>query len=222
MCPSIGWGAEYHVAISGSDTAAGTSAKPFKTIGKAAQVAVAGDTVTIHEGTYREMVQPINGGTSEATRITYRSAPGEQAVIKGSERITTWVDQGGGIWKVELPVSFFGSFNPYTLSVQVGGFMTFGQWHSRGDVYLDNEAFYEKQTLQELTGTSNTWFTSISGTTTSIFANFGTSNPNTSLADRVRAARPRRAPEPDDERRGTPKPRSRATRARRLAAERGA
>lgn len=47
---------EYHVAKSGSDYALGTKQNPFLTINKAASVAVAGDTIIVHEGVYREWV----------------------------------------------------------------------------------------------------------------------------------------------------------------------
>lgn len=36
-------------------------------------------------------------------------APGEHAVIKGSERITSWQHVEGNVWKVVLPNSFFGN-----------------------------------------------------------------------------------------------------------------
>lgn len=41
-----------HVAVNGSDTNDGSEAMPFLTVSKAAQLALAGDTVIIHEGTY--------------------------------------------------------------------------------------------------------------------------------------------------------------------------
>lgn len=44
-------------------------------------------------------------------------APGEHAVIKGSERITSWQHVEGNVWKVVLPNSFFGAFNPYKENV---------------------------------------------------------------------------------------------------------
>ena len=53
---------EYHVAKSGSDTNPGTVEAPFLTISKAAMVLNAGDTVTVHSGTYREWVSPRNSG----------------------------------------------------------------------------------------------------------------------------------------------------------------
>jgi parallel beta-helix repeat protein len=55
----------YYVATTGSDTHAGTSVAPFRTINKAAQVAVAGDVVTIRNGTYQESIVVRNSGASD-------------------------------------------------------------------------------------------------------------------------------------------------------------
>ena len=65
---------EYHVAPNGSDSADGTITAPLKTINAAAQRALAGDTVTVHAGTYGEWVNPLNGGEREDKRILYRAA----------------------------------------------------------------------------------------------------------------------------------------------------
>ena len=81
---------EFHVFVNGNDTHDGSSSRPYKTISRAAQVAQPGDTITVHEGTYRERVTPPRGGESEARRIVYRAAPGEKAVIKGSEVVRDW------------------------------------------------------------------------------------------------------------------------------------
>jgi len=56
----------YYVSTTGSDTNPGTSTAPFRTINKAAQVALAGDVVTIKSGTYSETVTVKNGGTLSA------------------------------------------------------------------------------------------------------------------------------------------------------------
>ena len=80
-------GRVYHVAKTGSDLGNGTKEAPFLTINKAASIAVAGDTVIVHEGVYREWIKPKNSGLSNTRRITYQAAEGEKVVIKGSERI---------------------------------------------------------------------------------------------------------------------------------------
>jgi uncharacterized protein YjdB len=54
----------YYVATTGNDAAAGTTDAPLRTINRAAQLAVAGDVVTIRAGTYNESVVVKNSGTS--------------------------------------------------------------------------------------------------------------------------------------------------------------
>ena len=180
---SNGFGAgEIHVSHAGSDSASGSAGQPYLTINKAASVAQPGDTVIVHGGTYREWVKPIRGGTNESNRIVYRAAPGEEVLVKGSERVTTWIPEGEGVWKVEVPNSFFSDYNPYELTLS-GGWLNYGQWHHRGDVYLNGEAFYEKQTAQEVTETERTWFCQANANVTTIRANFGKANPNTELTE---------------------------------------
>lgn len=173
---------EIHVSETGSDSAPGTEARPYRTINKAASVAQPGDTVIVCGGTYREWVKPPRGGTDEDNRITYRAAPGHFVFIKGSERITSWTDEGHGVWEVELPNSFFGEYNPYALTLS-GGWLNYGQWHHRGDVYLNGEAFYEKQTEAEVDETRESWHCRVDDDTTTIRANFGKAEPNTEVVE---------------------------------------
>ncbi len=49
-----------------------------------------GDTVIIGGGTYREWVNPKNGGLGNNQRITYINAEGEQPVIRGAEVVGGW------------------------------------------------------------------------------------------------------------------------------------
>ena len=108
----------YHVSKQGSDRAAGTAEQPFLTINHAAAVAVAGDTVVVHGGEYREWVDPRNGGLSDTCRVTYEVAPGEHAVIKGSEEVTGWEKAEGTVWKKTLPNSLFGDWNPFAEAIE--------------------------------------------------------------------------------------------------------
>jgi len=176
------WAREIHVAKTGSDSASGSHTRPYLTINKAASVAQPGDTVSVHAGTYGEWVKPIRGGTGESKRIIYRAALGEKVIIKGSERITSWTHQAASVWKVELPNSFFGEYNPYALKVS-GGWLNYGKWHHRGDVYLNGEAFYEKETAQEVAEAKHTWHCQVNEKVTAISANFGKANPNTELTE---------------------------------------
>jgi alpha-N-arabinofuranosidase len=173
---------EIHVSKTGSDSASGRLTGPYLTINKAASVAMPGDTVTIHAGTYREWVKPVRGGTDENRRITYRAAPDQKVFIKGSERISSWTYEADGVWKVELPNSFFGEYNPYAL-VLSGGWLNYGKWNHRGDVYLNGEAFYEKKTEQEVQESLHSWFCEVNEEATTIWANFDKANPNKELTE---------------------------------------
>jgi hypothetical protein len=187
-CAAVMFGAkgvcarEIHVSKTGRDSDAGDRRSPYLTIDKAAQVAQPGDTVTVRAGTYREWVKPVRGGTGEDKRITYRAAPGEDVIIKGSERITSWTREAGGVWKVELPNSFFGDYNPYALKLS-GGWLNYGKWHHRGDVYLSGEAFCETETAAEVVEAKESWHCQADEKVTIIQANFGRANPNTELTE---------------------------------------
>ena len=67
--------AEYCVDPKGDDANAGTESQPWKTLQKAADTLVAGDTVRIKAGTYHERVIPKNSG-SPGKPITYAAFPG--------------------------------------------------------------------------------------------------------------------------------------------------
>lgn len=62
----------YHVAKNGSDQNPGTKERPFLTINKATSVAMAKDTVIVHESEYRVWVKPRAGMYIIATAISYR------------------------------------------------------------------------------------------------------------------------------------------------------
>ena len=77
---------EYFVATNGCDEADGSATSPWRTIQRAADVAVAGDVVTIRGGTYREWVKPANAGR-EGAPITYQAAKGEKVVVTGADPV---------------------------------------------------------------------------------------------------------------------------------------
>jgi len=93
-------GAEYAVAVTGSDANNGQSL-PFATISKAAAVAQAGDTVVIHAGTYHETLTPAHSGTSSAP-ITFAAAAGETVLIDGADPVSGWTTYQGAIMKASL------------------------------------------------------------------------------------------------------------------------
>lgn len=73
--PLLGEASDYYVDTnnaSASDSSSGTSLQPWKTISKANQTLIAGDTVYIKAGTYNSYVAPQNSGTSNSP-IIYRN-----------------------------------------------------------------------------------------------------------------------------------------------------
>src|SRR5688500_6935714 len=58
------------------DRGPGTRERPFRTIGKAAEVLQPGERVVIAKGTYRECIRPARGGSGPDKMISYEAAPG--------------------------------------------------------------------------------------------------------------------------------------------------
>ncbi|MDR2169584.1 MAG: DUF1565 domain-containing protein [Planctomycetaceae bacterium] len=192
---SILFGAEYHVSVKGNDSNIGSETSPLQTINKAAQIALAGDIITVHSGTYREWVNPPRGGTSNENRITYRAAKNEFVEIKGSEIANTWTREENGIWKIILPNSFFGDYNPYVDVIHGDWFNGRNRIHHTGEVFLNNKSLYEKESLDKVVqSTTNspkqnaapqtyTWYCKTDSQNTTIWANFNQYDPNKELVE---------------------------------------
>lgn len=160
--PAACFSMEYHVAVNGVDSNPGSRSRPWRTISAAAQRAQPGDTITVHAGVYRERINPPRGGLSDAKRIVYRAAPGEEVVIKGSEVATGWTKVTNDTWKVTLPNRFFGAFNPYRDEIHGDWFSPQGRKHHTGAVYLNGDWLTEAAKLEEVmlpSGTSPAWLT---------------------------------------------------------------
>jgi len=182
---------EYHVSVKGSGTNDGSPASPFKTISFAAQLAQPGDIIIVHEGTYRERITPPRGGESDTKRIVYRAAEGEKVEIKGSEVITGWILFAKNVWKVTIPNTFFGKYNPYK-DLLSGDW--FSDWKRRkprtGEVYLNGKSLYETNILEDVLNprqlpysvdkeaSANTWYCESDESNTYIYANFREADPN--------------------------------------------
>lgn len=194
-CMSLLHAAEWHVSVNGSDANNGSAAMPFRTISAAAKVAQPGDVVTVHAGVYRERVTPPRGGESDARRITYQSAPGEVAEIKGSEAVRGWQRFKGEVWKLTLPDSFFGRYNPYKDLIEGDWFTSKGRPHHTGEVYINGQPLFEVATLDGVLNPQPyadardrdaslwTWFTEAGEGETHFYANFHGKNPNGELTE---------------------------------------
>ena len=151
---------ELNVSVNGNDEYDGSPSKPYRTISAAANIAQPGDVITVHAGIYRERVTPPRGGESNTQRIVYRAAPGEKVEIKGSEVVKGWVKAQNDVWKVTLPNSFFGSFNPYSDLIRGDWFNRRGRDHHTGAVYLNGDWLIEAAKLEEVlmpAGTGPAW-----------------------------------------------------------------
>ncbi|MFN8094810.1 MAG: right-handed parallel beta-helix repeat-containing protein [Vicinamibacteria bacterium] len=181
---------EYHVALDGRDTNAGTRQAPFRTIQRAADAAQPGDTVTVHAGIYRERIDPPRGGRSETERIVYRAAPGEAVEIRGSEVVKGWTRVKDDLWKAEIPAAVFGSFNPFADEIHGDWFDPKGRRHHTGAVYLDGEWLVEAPRLADVVdgapspvaGTS-LWFAEPGKAATIVWARFPGADPNARLVE---------------------------------------
>lgn len=172
--------ANFNVAANGSDSNPGTAAAPFRTIQHAADVALPGDVITVHEGVYRERIDPPRGGASDKKRITYQAAPGEKVVITGSEPMKGWVKVTNDTWEVTIPNSFFGDFNPYTNLIH-GDWCSNPHGYHTGAVYLNGDWLTEAAHFDDVlkpAGRAPLWFGKVNHDTTSLRAQFKGVNPN--------------------------------------------
>ena len=74
----------FYVAKSGNDSNSGTQAAPWRTVQHAADVARAGCTVNVRGGVYQELVSVKTSGNATDGFITFRSYPGETAILDAS------------------------------------------------------------------------------------------------------------------------------------------
>ena len=77
-------GRAYYVSPNGDDGNPGTMEAPFRTIQRCADIAQAGDTCFVREGTYRETVRPKHGGRVRDP-IRYVAYPGEKVILNGTD-----------------------------------------------------------------------------------------------------------------------------------------
>jgi parallel beta-helix repeat protein len=80
------------VSPSGSDSAAGTSSAPLRTLAHAVASASSGATIVLREGAYHDSVV-----VPSTKRLTIQAWPGEEVWLDGSVPVTGWTSSGG-LW----------------------------------------------------------------------------------------------------------------------------
>lgn len=94
-------GTDCYVSINGNDNNLGTDTQPWRTIQKAADTAIAGDTVYVKNGIYNEQVWVRNSGSLDKW-ITFTAYPSHTPTIDGTG-ISMTINANGDRW--------FGLFN---------------------------------------------------------------------------------------------------------------
>lgn len=173
----------YYVSKNGNDENTGTIKNPFLTISKATEVVKPGDCVIVREGTYRECVNPLCGGTDNKNRITFKAYDNEKVIIKGSEEINNW-QKYKNIWFAKVPNSIFGDENPFDTEL-------YGDWldvmdtpflHT-GAVYIDGEALCEKLYKKDVFDAPASYYAETDKEYTTIYANFDDKYPDEALTE---------------------------------------
>jgi hypothetical protein len=92
------------VATTGNDAAAGTTDAHLRTVNRAAQLAVAGDVVTIRAGTYNESVVVRNSGTA-AKPIVFQAEQRGTVVFSGGTHTFEGATAREGVRQDKIPAT---------------------------------------------------------------------------------------------------------------------
>ncbi len=100
-------GARY-VSPSGSDSAAGTAAAPWRTVAKAISASASGSTIVLRGGSYHESVS-----VPDTKKLTIQAAAGEAVWFDGSKVVSAWTADGGD-WRLSGWTASFDHSPTYT------------------------------------------------------------------------------------------------------------
>ena len=132
---------DYYVDATGSDANDGLSTStPFRTVQRAADLAVPGSTVHIRGGTYREQVSLPRSGTTGAP-IIFTAYNGEDVQMTTTERLTGWIQHSGSVYKTSWDSSVMGR-DRMTVFVD-GQWINEAHWSDKGTTadLLDRSTF---------------------------------------------------------------------------------
>ena len=94
--------AEIHVSLAGHDDAAGTVDAPVRTISRAAQLLLPGDTCLIHKGVYRETVKLHTSGQPDRP-IRLAAASDGPVVVSATEPLDVdWAGHGENVYTANM------------------------------------------------------------------------------------------------------------------------
>ena len=158
------------------DNGPGSKERPFRTIGKAAQVLQPGERVVIAEGIYRELVSPARGGSGPDKMISYEAAPGAKVEVNGSVVLKDgWkpssavgggrggsAASGGRAWQIDLDSYLPGVYNPFAMVNAPGNRFwlnfkvvdTAPYFRRRGTVFVDGKPLEQVDQVGDLFGSS--------------------------------------------------------------------
>ncbi len=124
----------YYVETSGNDSSPGTETQPWRTIQKAANTLIAGDTVFIKAGTYNERVIVQNSGTSN-NYIVFSNYQNDNVIVDGNG--ISW----GGSWNGLFDISDKGYIQISGLKIKNADYG--GIWIENSDhIIIENNYTY--------------------------------------------------------------------------------
>lgn len=136
----------YHVAPDGDDTNPGTLEAPFESLEKASFVINGNDSLYLHEGIYRGVLNLNFKNGDENNPVTIRSWPGDQVIIDGTmDVIDGWELHEGNIYKVQLDQDIWGLY--YNDSMMMAA-----RWPN-ASIY-DYNFFNQKETYRDISAQS--------------------------------------------------------------------
>lgn len=143
----------------------GTRTNPFKAISEAASIAIAGDTIWVSEGIYRERVAPANGG-QPGKPVVYKVVPGQKVVIKGSEVWQNkWKRISDNVYASKLDLTKLKDYNPYFIPLaRMQGRKSLGQ------IFCNGYNLTQVDSLEQVKKLPGTWM--LSYDSTSIVINY--------------------------------------------------
>jgi parallel beta-helix repeat protein len=140
-----------------SDINSGSEENPFKTIQEASNVAIAGDTIIVHNGTYRECIKPCHSGKINAP-IIYRAADAESPIIKACDIwYTKWKKEDSCVYSTKYSYLSWDKpnrFRPNIPENRCEQIFIYGRFlnnvRTKDDLYSHTNSFWINDTINEI------------------------------------------------------------------------